>query len=206
MYETVSYSFWVTTTSRSRMTPERQAEVLAAVLELVREVGYERLTYDAVAARAHTSKATLYRLWPDKPRLVVAAIESHQPAEDAFVPTDSLAGDLAQLDRGGRRRHRKERAELEMMFGLLRAAVLDVEFGAVVRQRIIEPALADLIAIFTRAVERGEIEDDPRLFRRLAESLVECVLFAALIAPVQSTQLTEHIEVLVKPALTYRRP
>lgn len=187
------------------MTPERRTEVLSAVIELIREVGYERLTYDAVAGRAHTSKATLYRLWPDKPGMVVAALEDHQPAMDPFVPTESLEGDLTQLgQRPHRQRQRKNQADLDMMFGLLRAAVVDVEFGDVVRRQMLEPGLDQLSAIFTRAVARGEIESDPRLFRRLAESIVECLLFAALISPGQPPPLAEHIEVLVKPALTYR--
>ncbi|MFE5606083.1 TetR family transcriptional regulator, partial [Streptomyces sp. NPDC056540] len=41
---------------RSRITPERQAELHEAVLDLLRDVGYEALTMDAVAARTKSSK------------------------------------------------------------------------------------------------------------------------------------------------------
>lgn len=186
------------------MTPERQSEVFASVMELIREVGYERLTFDAVAARAKASKATLYRLWLDKPTLVIAALESHQPPGEPFRPTDSLAGDLAQLD--GRRHDKHDRDQLDLTFGLIRAAATDADFGAAVRRSILEPSLAELTAIFERAADRGEIESDPRLFRRLAESVIECFLFSALFSPDTIPPITEHIEVLVKPALNYLSP
>jgi AcrR family transcriptional regulator len=39
--------------------------IFAATLELIAELGYERMTMDAIATRAHASKATMYRRWPD---------------------------------------------------------------------------------------------------------------------------------------------
>ena len=47
-----------------------------AALELLAEIGYDRLTIDSVAARAHASKATIYRRWPGKAELVVDALTS----------------------------------------------------------------------------------------------------------------------------------
>ncbi|MGO4429316.1 TetR family transcriptional regulator, partial [Streptomyces sp. MCAF7] len=46
---------------RSRLSPERESELYEAVMGLLTEVGYDALTMDAVAARTHSSKATLYR-------------------------------------------------------------------------------------------------------------------------------------------------
>src|SRR5882757_6269940 len=51
----------------------REAELLAVTLELLQEHGYDRLTLDAVATTALASKATLYRRWPTKAELVLAA-------------------------------------------------------------------------------------------------------------------------------------
>ena len=42
-------------------------------LQLLQEHGYDRLTVDAVAAAARASKATVYRRWPSKAELVLAA-------------------------------------------------------------------------------------------------------------------------------------
>ena len=66
-------------------------------LELLRENGYERLTIDAVAATAKASKATVYRRWPSKAELVLAAFI--EGIRQAVVPpnTGSLRGDLLAL-------------------------------------------------------------------------------------------------------------
>ncbi|MFF8536493.1 TetR/AcrR family transcriptional regulator [Streptomyces sp. NPDC015532] len=52
------------------------AAVLEAVLALVTESGMSALTMDAVAARAGVSKPAMYRRWPTKQDLVIAAAES----------------------------------------------------------------------------------------------------------------------------------
>ena len=86
VYETVSFTGGVSimaeaaTVRRSRITPEREAELYAAVLDLLREVGYDALTMDAVAARTRSSKATLYRQWGGKAKLVVRALRHQKPA------------------------------------------------------------------------------------------------------------------------------
>ena len=73
----------VATARRSRITPEREAELYEAVLDLLREVGYDALTMDAVAARTRSSKATLYRQWGGKAELVARPIRHNKPGEIA---------------------------------------------------------------------------------------------------------------------------
>ncbi|MER5443749.1 TetR/AcrR family transcriptional regulator [Streptomyces sp. NPDC002790] len=50
--------------------------VLQAVVELVAEEGMGALTMDAVATRAGVSKPAMYRRWPTKQDLIIAAAES----------------------------------------------------------------------------------------------------------------------------------
>ena len=60
---------------------------------MLAEVGYDRLTMDAVATRAKASKATLYRRWTNKASLVIDALMPHKG--DPPVPdTGILRGDL----------------------------------------------------------------------------------------------------------------
>ena len=59
---------------RPRVEGEREDEILDATVTLLMEVGYDRLTMDAVAKEAHASKATLYRRWETKASLVVEAL------------------------------------------------------------------------------------------------------------------------------------
>src|SRR5207244_13096978 len=63
----------------------RNVAILEATLAVLGEVGYDRLTIDAVAARAKASKATVYRRWPGKAALVVDAFRTVNPAQ-AAVP------------------------------------------------------------------------------------------------------------------------
>lgn len=53
--------------------PRIEQAALAATRELLVEVGYARLTVAAVAGRAGTTKAALYRRWPSLPHLVYEA-------------------------------------------------------------------------------------------------------------------------------------
>ncbi len=52
--------------TRLRLDAARERVLLEVALALLAEVGYDRLSLDEVARRAHTSKATLYRRWPGK--------------------------------------------------------------------------------------------------------------------------------------------
>ncbi len=71
---------------RLRMKPERLAELFEVVRALLLDAGYERLTLDAVAARARMSKATLYRHWGgSKLDLVMAALTHQRPALPDFA-------------------------------------------------------------------------------------------------------------------------
>lgn len=73
----------------------RTTAILDAALELVGEVGYERVTMDNIAARAHASKMTMYRRWSTKSELVADALRRHAQGETLAVPdTGTLRGDL----------------------------------------------------------------------------------------------------------------
>ena len=81
--------------SRPRVEGDREREILEAALEVLADVGYDRLTMDAVATRARASKATLYRRWNTKVGLVIDALlveKRRRPVPD----TGSLRGDLIE--------------------------------------------------------------------------------------------------------------
>ena len=73
---------------RPRIEGDREAEILEATLEVLGDVGYDRLTMDAVALRAKASKATLYRRWNGKVSLVIDALHhGHQHEHPASRST-----------------------------------------------------------------------------------------------------------------------
>jgi AcrR family transcriptional regulator len=73
----------------------REHAILDATLELIGEVGYERITVDSIAARAHASKTTMYRRWPGKAELVADALRRRAQGDIPAIPdSGSLRTDL----------------------------------------------------------------------------------------------------------------
>lgn len=149
------------TARRSKITPEREQEFYDAVLEQLREHGYEALTMEGVAARACCGKSTLYRQWKTKPRLVAAALRASRASRGdrtlASVDTGTLAGDLREAARiaactSGR--------DTRLTQALGHAVLSDEELQGALREALVEPELAAFDAIVARAVARGEIAPD----------------------------------------------
>ncbi|MFX4294454.1 TetR/AcrR family transcriptional regulator [Streptomyces bohaiensis] len=81
----------------SRRNARSRAAILGASLQLVGEVGYARLTIEAIAARAGVGKQTIYRWWPSKAAVLLDAFTENggEPgAEPAIPDTGDLAADL----------------------------------------------------------------------------------------------------------------
>lgn len=81
--------------------PRIEQAVLAATRDLLSEVGYSRLTISAVAGRAGTTKAALYRRWPALPHLVYEAAFPDDLVVDVRLESD-LRSDLAGVVAGTR--------------------------------------------------------------------------------------------------------
>lgn len=81
--------------------PRIEQALLAAVRELLTEGGYAAVTVAAVAHRAGTTKAALYRRWPALPHLIHEAAFPDELALGLSLGTD-LATDLAGIVRGTR--------------------------------------------------------------------------------------------------------
>ena len=143
--------------SRPRVEGDREREILEATLEVLADVGYDRLTMDAVATRAKASKATLYRRWSGKVALVIDALLT-QKAAPPVPDTGSLRGDLLEAfcGFGGL----LDQHAVATLASILTAITRDEEFAAEFRARVIGPKLALSRAIYARAVERGEVRPD----------------------------------------------
>ena len=84
-----------------RSERSRQA-ILSAAAELLAEVGFPKLTIEAIAARAGVGKQTIYRWWPSKGAVVFDAMLSGMSEDgDLSLPdTGDLAADLRLVLRG----------------------------------------------------------------------------------------------------------
>ncbi len=142
---------------RTRLTPERERELFTAVVDLVREHGYEALTMDAVAARTKASKATLYRQWESKPKLVATALRHLAGTAPLDVDTGSLAGDLRRIAHELITHATEDTALLN---GLAHAVTKDAQLWEALHELHIRPGLQSLDAVVNRAIARGELAPD----------------------------------------------
>jgi AcrR family transcriptional regulator len=78
-----------------RRGEELEAAILDAAWQELVDVGFARLTMESIAARAKTGVAVLYRRWPNKDDLVLAAIRHYGSTHPVDVPdTGSLRDDM----------------------------------------------------------------------------------------------------------------
>ncbi|MBK3641128.1 MULTISPECIES: TetR/AcrR family transcriptional regulator [Streptomyces] len=147
----------VAASRRSKITPEREREFFDAVLEQVRECGYDAVTMEGVAASTRCSKSTLYRQWKTKPQFVVAALRSRRRSRFGSIDTGSLAGDLREAARAV---GRWSTNDTKLLQALGHAVTQDAELAQALREAIVYPEIAALKELLRRGVERGEIAAD----------------------------------------------
>jgi AcrR family transcriptional regulator len=189
------------TSRRSRITPEREAELHEAVLDLLREVGYEALTMDAVAARTKSSKATLYRQWGSKPELVARAMRCTQPMSLSEIDTGTLRGDFAvMVAHSDDAQMAKDTA---LIRGLAHAVHESPELHRALRELLVDPEITGLQGMLQRAVDRGEIAADRPALEFVPHMLIGAFIALPLIEDrsVDRQFLGDFIDSVVLPAL-----
>ncbi|KUN06602.1 TetR family transcriptional regulator [Streptomyces yokosukanensis] len=191
----------VATTRRSRITPEREAELYEAVLDLLREVGYDALTMDAVAARTRSSKATLYRQWGGKAELVVKALRHSKRGHVGDIDTGSICGDLHALVA------LEDDCTMEQNSALMRGVAMAMhhndDLRRAFREQIVDPEMGGFRQVLQRAVDRGEVRPDCPALDFMVHMMVGGFATRALLDDQPPTQafLTSYIDAVVLPAL-----
>ncbi|MEV0905847.1 TetR/AcrR family transcriptional regulator [Streptomyces hokutonensis] len=191
----------VATARRSRITPEREAELYEAVLELLREVGYDALTMDAVAARTRSSKATLYRQWGGKAELVAKAVRHSKPGRATDIDTGTLRGDMhAMVDREDDCTIERNSA---LMRGLAMATHNHPDLLRAFRELLVEPEMEEFRRVTQRAIDRGEIRADCPALEFVVHMMIGAFATRTVIEDLPPTQayLTSYIDAVVLPAL-----
>jgi AcrR family transcriptional regulator len=137
----------------------RDAAILAAALEGLAERGYDRLSMDDIAHRAHAGKGALYRRWPSKAALVLAAVVSwrEQMAPLDLPDTGSLAGDLEALIAAVPDFDAATRRLMDVFVGLVTASSRHPELQTALSDSVLERPRRVLRDVLDRAVVRGEI-------------------------------------------------
>jgi AcrR family transcriptional regulator len=126
--------------------------LLEAAWDELMAVGYSNLTMEGVAARAGTSKPVLYRRWPHRAELVMAALRKRVVPITSDVPdTGDLREDVLVLLR--RLRERQRVAGADIVHGLL------AELPDVPRQ-VFDVVPGVMMAVLERAADRGQVRRD----------------------------------------------
>ncbi len=182
---------------------QREAELLTATLEVLRETGYDKLTVDKVVARAHASKTTVYRRWPSKAELVCAAF-AHAVHIGTPPDTGTLRGDLLQLA--------QIIAQDAGLYGSTVAGILAAtDRSPQLRELLVDDLYRDrrnqVFCVLRRAVARGEIV--PQVISEdIWDVLPGYITFRMLQhgRPVTSETLRALIDDVMLPSLTRRLP
>jgi AcrR family transcriptional regulator len=178
----------------------REAELLAVTLQLLQEHGYDGLTVDAVASAARASKATVYRRWPSKAELVLAAFI--EGVRQVAVPpnTGTLRGDLLQLGEICAQ-------QIHHHAGTIRAVLVEASrhpaLNDALQHQFIEQRKALIQHILRQAVERGEIAE-AAITDELWDLLPGYLIFRSIIPSRPPTRATVQMLVddFILPGLT----
>jgi len=185
--------------------PRRDEAIYEAAITLCADAGYDRMTLEAVAARAGVSKPTIYRRCPQgKAQLVAAAIAWHREDEPAALDTGSLRDDLLAIVRH-MVDHLREHAQLAA--GIARQLRESAELREIFREHVIAPSRARWTAIVERAEARGELAPGaaPSLFPDVAPALIHGrVTFPG--DPLDEAFVTELVDRVLLPILNPEDP
>lgn len=150
-------------TSRPRVTGERESEIFNGAIEILERVGYDKFTFDLVAAEVKASKATLYRRWPSKADLIFDALDALTGCPDAIqVAPDSgdLRTDLYLFTEGKDEFSQR----YPSVFGAVYSAMQrDEALHQKFHQEFIGPRQQILCQIFIQAQGRNEIGPDANI-------------------------------------------
>ncbi|GAA4667930.1 TetR/AcrR family transcriptional regulator [Frondihabitans cladoniiphilus] len=167
--------------SGRRRDPSVDDRVLAAALDLLVDGGFEAMTMEAVASRAGTGKAGIYRRWGTKQVLVVDAVLRSGLGAPLQVGPDSgsLRDDLSAIVGSESAKATDEKTRL--LTGLLTVIREDAKLRQVVVDAVIEPRVVGIRTALERARARGEISPSVDL-KTLALVLPSMLLYRLLVS------------------------
>lgn len=186
------------TDTRNRRGAERTEAIMRTTLELGQEIGYARLSIEAIAARAGAGKHTIYRRWPSKGALLLDSLLTlHRPDLD-YPDTGDIVADLrtqihAAIDLLGR-----------PPFGPLFQALVgeaqhDPRVAADLNERFTVPQTAKTVARLEKARERGQLA--PGFDLDLAMPLLSGPLYFRLLVT-QEPLTHEYVDRLLNALFT----
>ena len=142
---------------RPRSEQAEQA-IIEATLDLFAEQGFEGVCVEAVAARAGVGKATIYRRWPNKEELLLAAfgsLKSPFPEPKGVSVRDDLLAmvEVMCADKADPRKARRYAL-------LLGEGEKYPRLMARYKETVVEPRREAMRAVIRRGIQTGELRPD----------------------------------------------
>jgi AcrR family transcriptional regulator len=132
--------------------------ILDAALRMVGQHGVAGTTIEGVAAEAGVGKTTIYRRWPTKTDLILAAISDIVPPGDP-PDTGTMAGDMAALAETQQRRLAGSGLS-GIVPRVLAESMSDPDLHQDFVDRVVNPFRELLRLFIERGIERGELRAD----------------------------------------------
>ena len=176
------------TSGRPRSVKSERA-ILKATLELLGDVGFDRMSIEAVANRAGVGKTTIYRRYSSKAELVADAIESIR--QDVVIPnTGNLRQDLDELI--------ENTAQITLtplgrqtVATIISSATSNSQFAQIYQTKYLQPRRKAFAVVIERAKTRNEIKDE--LDPDLVFDTMSGIMLYALIFPPETESWTEYV-------------
>ncbi|MFI1919001.1 TetR/AcrR family transcriptional regulator [Nocardia sp. NPDC020380] len=171
-----------------RRGAELEESLLDAAWAELREVGYQRLTMEGVAARANTGKQVLYRRWPNRAALVIAAVRRRVGSVETAIPdTGDLRTDVIMLLR------RSFAVQREVGRDTVRGLLAEITDLGPDQFEIMGRALESMLR---KAADRGEVDMSrltPRLIRLPADLMRHEMLIDDEVSESVLTEIVDDI-------------
>lgn len=139
-----------------RRGADRTEVIMRTTLELGQEIGYAKLSIEAVASRAGAGKHTIYRRWPSKGALLLDSLLSLHESDLDYPDTGDIVADLRE----------QIRAAVDLIgrppFGPLYQALVgeaqyDPRVAAALNERFIAPQTDKTVARLKKAQDQGQL-------------------------------------------------
>ncbi|WP_043633672.1 TetR/AcrR family transcriptional regulator [Nonomuraea candida] len=166
------------TDKRSQRAADRTEAIMRTTLELGQEIGYAKLSIEAVAARAGAGKHTIYRRWPSKGALLLDSLLSLNEAGLDYPDTGDIVTDLrVQI-------HAAVDLLARPPFGPLFQALIgeaqhEPQVAAALNERFIAPQADKTVARLRAARDQGQLS--PQFDLELAMAILSGPLYFQLL-------------------------
>ncbi|NGN62531.1 TetR/AcrR family transcriptional regulator [Streptomyces sp. A7024] len=147
------------TSTPRRRGADRTEAIMRTTVELGQEIGYAKLSIEAIANRAGVGKHTIYRRWSSKGALLLDSLLSLDDPDLDFSYTDDVLADLRE----------QAYAAVELLArppvgplvqALIAEAQHDPRVAAEFKERFITPMAGKLVKRLKAAQEEGHLSPD----------------------------------------------